>query len=115
MKDSLSVFLEVGHQLIANIKAINIQSIQTLEAIKIYKEYKAEVDDLLKEKSVEVGHLQVAVRSAEQTSVKVKDELALEVERRKKAEAKVAERKGRLLKPKKKVSWISRLQRNWKM
>ena len=55
--------------------------------MKVHKEYKAEIDRLLKESSVEVEHLQGALGSAKYASMKMKEELASELEKRKKAEA----------------------------
>ena len=44
----------MGHQLIANIKVINLQK---TEVVKVHEEHKIEIDSLLKEMSAKVGHL----------------------------------------------------------
>ena len=79
----------MGHQLITNIKVINLQK---AKAAKVLEEHEAKIDHLLKEKSVEVGRLQEAVQSAKLASTEVKEELALEVERTNKVEAEVIEK-----------------------
>ncbi|EHA8589577.1 putative ensconsin-like [Cocos nucifera] len=58
--DSLGTILEMGHQLIADIKMI---SHQRLEVEKVQEDHQAEIDDLLKEKSIEVEGLQETIPS----------------------------------------------------
>ena len=87
----------MGHQLIANIKMINLQK---AKVVKVLENHKVKIDRLLKEKSVEVGRLQEAVRSAKQALAEAKEELALEVKRREKTEAKVIEKEKQILEAK---------------
>ena len=82
----------MGHQLITNINAINLQRDETSETMRIHEEYKVEVDHLMREKTTEIEHLREVAQNAEQTSAKVKDKLALEIERREKVEVEIAEK-----------------------
>ncbi|KAG1368270.1 hypothetical protein COCNU_14G007380 [Cocos nucifera] len=96
--DSLGSFLEIGYQLLANIKAINhmrsevvkIQEDHQAETSRLLEE-KAEVDRLLEKKMAEVGSLQKMVENAEHALTKAKEELNLEIKRRERAKAKVTE------------------------
>ena len=74
----------------------------------MHEEYKAEVERLLKENFIKIGRLQEALRSIEEA-------LAVETERRQKAEAGIAEEKKGLSRLKSKLSRTSRLQRNWRI
>ena len=60
-------------------------------------EEKAKVDHLLKERLTEVeGHQQI-VRDAEQALMRVKEELASKIEKRRKMEAEMVEKEQRIL------------------
>ncbi|EHA8591734.1 hypothetical protein COCNU_scaffold142611G000010 [Cocos nucifera] len=63
------------------------------EELKARKDLQAEVDRFLKKKAVEVEGLQEMLRKKDLTSMGLKAALALEEERRKKAEVKVGELK----------------------
>ncbi|KAG1367003.1 hypothetical protein COCNU_13G007930 [Cocos nucifera] len=70
--DSLGSFLEMGHQLIANIKVMNCMRSKVVKAQEDHQaetnhllEEKFEVDHLLKEKIAEVGGLLKMVQGIE--------------------------------------------------
>ena len=64
------------------------------------EKYKAKVNYLLKKKSIEIENLQEVAQNAEQTLAKMKEELAMEIERREKAEAEIVEKERQISKAK---------------
>ncbi|EHA8587378.1 hypothetical protein COCNU_scaffold002016G000020 [Cocos nucifera] len=96
---------ESGHQLLAHIKMMNHLRSEALKAqedhqakVSHLQEEKAiEVDHLSKEKAIEIKALQEVLKKEEQTSMKLKAILALEEERRKKVEVKIAKLKEQVL------------------
>ncbi|KAG1358662.1 hypothetical protein COCNU_08G001080 [Cocos nucifera] len=76
----------MGHQLIANIKAVNIHKDEAAKAIEAAQECKAKVGCL----STEVGHLQELLMREELAMVGLKAMLTSEEEKRKEDEVKIA-------------------------
>ncbi|EHA8586681.1 hypothetical protein COCNU_scaffold000730G000010 [Cocos nucifera] len=91
---------ELGHQILAHIKMMHHLRSEALKAqedlqakVDRLQEKTVEADHLIKEKVVEVKGLQEALRKVELTSMRLKAALALEKERGKKANVKIAELK----------------------
>ncbi|EHA8588710.1 hypothetical protein COCNU_scaffold006387G000010 [Cocos nucifera] len=98
--DSQNPSPRMGHQIIANIKVMNHQRSEVekvweehqVEISHLLEEKLAKIDYLLKEKSVKVEGLQEMVQNTELILAKVKEELASEIERRKKIKAEMVEK-----------------------
>ncbi|KAG1327668.1 hypothetical protein COCNU_01G016020 [Cocos nucifera] len=105
MRNSYMAFIELGQHLFTNLEAINLHKTEISRAIKEAKTIqteaknaRAESECLREAHSTEVGHLQEVLKKEEQVSAILKTTLALEEEKRKKAEVEVGTKGERAIK-----------------